>query len=198
MNKDILNSIIIGFLVAVIFFGISGSLGFQIPYLWTLLIVFPILSAIGMVVAILLKKRFPILFQGAKFLLVGALNTIIDLGSLNLLIFLSGITAGIFFSAFKAISFIVAVLNSYVWNKYWTFSSHPKGVGKAGKEFFQFLLVSAGGLLMNVGTAFLVVDILGPQFGFSPAVWANIGAIAAAFTSLAWNFLGYRLIVFKR
>ena len=198
MHKDILNSIIIGFLVAVIFFGISGSLQFQIPYLWTILIIFPILSAIGMIIAIFLGKKFPILFQGTKFLLVGALNTFIDLGILNLLIFVFGTATGILFSLFKGISFLIAVLNSYVWNKYWTFSSHTEGVGERGKEFMQFFLVSIGGLFVNVGTASIVVNMIGPQFGFSLALWANIGAIAAAFTSLAWNFIGYKLIVFKK
>lgn len=198
MNKDILNSAVIGFIVAAILIGISGGLKITIPYIWSFLVIAPILSVIGMVVALFLRKKFPILFQGTKFLLVGGLNTFIDLGVLNLLIFVFGTATGILFSLFKGISFLVAVLNSYVWNKHWTFSSKDEGVGETGKEFVQFFLVSIGGLFVNVGTASFVVNVIGPQFGFSLALWANIGAITAAFGSLAWNFLGYKLIVFKK
>lgn len=198
MNKDILNSGVIGFIVAAILVGISGGLEITIPYIWSLLVIFPILSVIGMSVALFLGKKFPILIQAAKFLLVGGLNTIIDLGVLNLLIFVFGATVGILFSFFKGISFIVAVLNSYVWNKYWTFSSTSTDVAKSGKEFVQFLVVSIGGLVINVGTASIVVTVIGAQFGLSDALWANVAAIAAAFTSLLWNFVGYKLIVFKK
>jgi len=42
------------------------------------------------------------------------------------------------------------------------------------------------------------VNVLGPQFGLSQEIWANIGAIIAAFAALFCNFIGYKFIVFKR
>jgi len=45
------------------------------------------------------------------------------------------------------------------------------------------------GLGLNVATASFVVNVLGPQFGMSETLWANIGGIAAAFSITAWNFI---------
>lgn len=140
-------------------------------------------------------KNLPIVIrQAVKFVLVGGLNTLIDLGVLNLLIFTTGIANGFGYSAFKGISFIVAVINSYFLNKFWTF----KSAGKSGKEFSQFFMVSLIGFGVNIGVASLVVNIIGVQFGITPKIWANVGALAATFAAMAWNFIGYKFFVFKR
>jgi len=137
----------------------------------------------------------PIIKQAMKFILVGILNTLIDLGVLNLLIWLSGIAAGPFYSVFKGISFVAAVINSYLLNKFWTF--RKKETGGVKREFSQFFIVSVIGFGINVGVASLVVNVIGPQFGISVKLWANIGAVCATFVSMIWNFLGYKFIVFK-
>lgn len=136
-----------------------------------------------------------IIKQAAKFVLVGILNTLLDFGVLNLLIFASGISSGFGYSLFKGASFTVAVVNSYFLNKLWTFKN--QGEGKAKKEFVQFFIVSFIGFSINVGIASLVVNIISPQFGLGPKLWANVGAICATFAAMTWNFLGYKFIVFK-
>ena len=148
----------------------------------------------------ILGIRVPqIVFQAGKFVLVGGLNTLIDLGALNVLMFLSDIKTGVWFSVFKGISFTAAVVNSYILNKFWTFKS--TGAEKKGKEFVQFLIVSIFGFGINVGVATLVVNVISPQFpysGVSEVIWANIGAISATFCAMAWNFIGYKFFVFKK
>ena len=134
--------------------------------------------------------------QAIKFVLVGILNTLVDLGILNLLILLSGISTGSGYSAFKGISFTIAVINSYFLNKFWTFKS--RGAGGAKKEFTQFFIVSFIGFGINVGVASFVVNAVGPQLGISDKLWANVGAICATFAAMSWNFLGYKFIVFKK
>lgn len=138
----------------------------------------------------IIKEKIVIIRQFAKFFVVGVLNTLLDLGILNLLIFISGISAGVGYSLFKAISFVVANLNSYIWNKRWTFKAAKGGFG-------QFFVISLIGLLINVGAASLVVNFVGPQLQFSPKVWANIGALFGSAAGLIWNFIGYKFIVFK-
>jgi putative flippase GtrA len=130
-------------------------------------------------------------FQVAKFIVVGGSNTIVDLGILNLLILFSGFAAGIPFVIFKGISFLLAVSNSYFWNKRWTFASNKE-------VFWQFLAVSAIGLMLNVAAASLVVNVVGPQFGLSPKIWANVGAITGTLIVMSSNFLGYKFLVFKK
>lgn len=139
------------------------------------------------------KLRF--FFQGIKFLIVGGLNTAIDLGVLNVLIFLSGITAGPMFSVFKGISFTVAVINSYLVNKHWTFKAQTQ---TNAKEVGEFLVVSIIGFFLNVGTASIMVNVIGPQFGLTEQLWANVGALCGTLVTMTWNFLGYKFVVFKR
>lgn len=138
-----------------------------------------------------------IIFQQAvKFILVGTLNTGIDLGVLNILIFVSGISAGLSYSIFKGISFAAAVVNSYFLNKYWTFQKNVNR--EAGKEFISFLAASVIGFTINVGVASLVVNFIGPQLGIGSKIWANVGAIIATLTAMFWNFFAYKFIIFKK
>ncbi len=194
-KSDIIISIIIGFLIGVLFLIIFKNVGAEIPYKWLLPIVFPFLTLLGIFLAAFIGRKLLIVWQAAKFLLVGALNTFIDLGVLNLLILISGIASGGLYSVFKGISFIIAVINSYFWNKFWTFKRSETIA--PGNEFLQFFIVSVVGFSINVGVASLVVNVIGPQFGLIAEVWANIGAIVAAFCGMVWNFVGYKFIVFK-
>ena len=136
-----------------------------------------------------------IIRQAIKFVLVGILNTLVDLGVLNILIFISDIASGFGYSAFKGISFTAAVINSYFLNKFWTFKA--RGTERAKREFAQFLIVSLVGFGINVGAASLVVNVLRAQFGLGVKIEANVGGVCAAFASMTWNFLGYKFIVFK-
>jgi len=194
-KSDIIISIIIGFLIGVLFLIIFKNVEAEIPYRWLLPIVFPFLTLLGIFLAAFIGRKLLIVWQAAKFLLVGALNTFIDLGVLNLLILISGIASGGLYSVFKGISFAIAVINSYFWNKFWTFKRSKTTA--PGKEFLQFFIVSVIGFSINVGAASLVVNVIGPQFGLIAEVWANIGAIVAALCGMVWNFLGYKFIVFK-
>lgn len=189
-RKDLIASLAIGEICAWLIILIAQNLISGFAFWWLLPIVFPLLCAAGMLVALFFENRLRILYQFAKFFLVGGLNVLIDLGVLNLLIFLSGTGAGLLYSLFKGISFLVATVNSYFWNKYWTFKS-------TGGKFDQFLVVSAIGLVVNVGVASLVVNLVGPQFGLAVKTWANVGAILGSVVGLFWNFVGYKFIVFK-
>lgn len=133
--------------------------------------------------------------QFGRFAMVGLLNTVIDLGVLNALMLLTGIASGIYFTVFKSISFLVAMTNSYIWNKRWTFKNlKPISL----KEYLRFSLVSMVGMIINVTTASLVVNVITPLQGIEPKLWANIGALLAVGVTLIWNFFGYRNIVFKK
>src|SRR3989344_4813126 len=60
-----------------------------------LFVVLPLLTILGMSIANFIGKKILLIWQFAKFVLVGILNTAIDFGVLNLLIFLTGITQGV-------------------------------------------------------------------------------------------------------
>ena len=195
-KNDIIAALVIGEVVSLFLLAILRNIEIETGgvIFGVLPVTFPILSVFGLWVAYLISKKILIVWQIAKFVLVGALNTFIDLGVLNFLIFTSGIVSGLFYSIFKGISFTIASTNSYFWNKFWTFES-KKAVER--REFSQFFLISIVGLLINVSVASLIVNIIGPQFGLSPEIWANIGAIGATFAGMTWNFLGYKFWVFQ-
>jgi putative flippase GtrA len=203
MNKiDWIIAAVIGEATALYFINILGEpgavekLGALSNWLWALAVVFPILAAACLWIAWFLGKKIVAIYQLAKFLLIGVIATIFDLGTLSLFINVSGVTAGSGFVAFKAFSFVLATLLKYVPDKYWAF----KKIGNADvkQEFTQFFIVTLIGLGINVFIANLLVNQLGPQFGLPAKLWANMGGMAATIAVFAWNFVGYKFIVFKK
>lgn len=201
MKKDYLLSIIIGEVAAWLIILIAKNLGAEIPavgaiapYLYYLPIVFPLVCAIGLGVASFLGRVMPVFYQLAKFVLVGGLNFLIDMGVLNFLVFYTGIASGAAQTGFKGLSFLVAVTNSYIWNKFWTFKR--SSTESVGKEFFQFVVVSVIGLTINLAVDYVVVNFVSPFGGLPVKSWAQLGALVAAVVALTWNFVGYKFIVF--
>ncbi len=201
-KSDILSSVILGELVAVFLLLISKNLERDIPMLdilikskWLVFFLVPALATFGVYGTFRLGRRNPVFFQFGKFLTIGLSNTAIDFGILNLLMFLTNIESGYFYSIFKATSFLVAVINSYLWNKFWTFENTGTAIGK---EVLQFMTISGVGFVINVIVASFIVNVIGSVGGISPRLWANIGAFAAIVISVVWNFMGYKFVVFKR
>ncbi len=194
---DIILALGCGEVIAWFFYSILENLGVRINFLnWILAVFTPFLALFCLWVSWLLGKKFLWIFQAAKYLLIGVLATMVDLGILNLLMLVSGIASGIFYSVFKGISFIVATCSKYFGDKFWAFEKMEKT--EMGKEFGQFFLVTLVGFGINVGFASLVVNVIGPQFEITPKLWANVGGIIAAISAAAWNFIGYKFIVFKK
>ncbi len=175
---------------------------------WFLLAALPTIFFIGILVGKFLEKFTAIIFQIVKFGEVGVLNTFVDAGILNFLIGASGITAGVWLAPLNTVSFLFAMTNSYLWNKFWTFrdggqatglpaSAAPKAL-QAGKNFLQFLVVSGIGWGINTGILVLVTSLVSPLFSLSAGAWANVAKLGAIFVSMVWNFLGYKFFVFKK
>ncbi|HOU44347.1 MAG TPA: GtrA family protein, partial [Anaerolineaceae bacterium] len=74
-----------------------------------------------------------------RFAAVGALGSVVDFGVFNLLVYF-----GIPSILSSAISFILAVINNFLWNRYWTYpDSRSKSLGN---QLIQFSLVSLVGM----------------------------------------------------
>ena len=169
---------------------------------------FLVATPIGLRIAFYIGQKIAIIYQIAKFAVIGVGNVLVDLGVLSLITMLfssylkieaKDAMIGIitFYSLFKSISFIVANINSYFWNKYWTFDQGGKKQTKS--EFVQFFVVSVVGFLINVFVASVVFKmILGSLVGLSGGQLGLIGAAAGSIVGLAWNFVGYKLWVFKK
>src|SRR3989344_4231634 len=107
-KRDVVLSLVVGFLVAVLGLIIVANLNIKPPInKYLALVVFPPLAAAGLYILYRISLVWrPFVFQFGKFFIVGGLNTFLDLGLLNLLILLTSITQGVWFSVFKALSFV--------------------------------------------------------------------------------------------
>lgn len=141
-------------------------------------------------------SKWPTAMQFGKFIAVGQSNAAIDIGILNLLILITDIDSGLYYSLFKATSFIFAVVNSFMWNKFWSFDSKEKD--GMGRQFVIFIAVSLVGLIINVSVASFVVNYIGPQWGISTKLWANVGVLSSTIFNIIWDFYGYKRFVFKK
>jgi len=89
--------------------------------------------------------------QFIKFAIIGASNTIIGYGMYYILLYLK-----FHYLAALVISFLLGLINSYFWNKYWVFTSehHFK------RELPRFVVVYALTLALNAALLPVFVEIL--------------------------------------
>lgn len=120
------------------------------------------------------KKNTPtsdtkIVKQGAKFGLVGLLNAIIDFTLYTSLTALLPIPLDKAFLV-KYFSGSVAMINSFYWNRNWTFKSKTH-IGKSGPKFLITTLISVWGIQPSVVWVF-TATAAGQEFG---TFWFTIG-----------------------
>ena len=78
-----------------------------------------------------------------KFAFVGVTGTIVDFGIMNLL----RLAANMPLIWAQAISFAIAVVNNFLWNRYWTY---PESRSKTPqRQFLQFALINVVGILIR-------------------------------------------------
>jgi len=155
-----------------------------------------VLCVVGIIIARLLGKKWPFIYNFGKFGEAGGLNWLVDLGIVNLLILFTGLSTGIYFIIFKGISFIVASTNSYFWNKLWVFWGHKKQ--DETKQVTKFASATTLGLIFNITLAGAIA-FFGPKVytGIDSKVWANLATIVGSLGAMLFNFTLYKIWVFK-
>ncbi len=123
------------------------------------------------------------IYQLIKFIIVGAVNFLVDFGILTLLNKVFGWPLMIS----NTISYSCGVINSFMLNQYWTFKQKHKFLSS---RFAVFILIN----LLSLGVNNLAVHILGNLYGLSN-IWAKLIATVFSFTV---NFAGNKLLVFNR
>jgi putative flippase GtrA len=200
-KKDLLfggiNGMVFGLLLPVVMK--SFHVANQPSYLLTVGF-FIFLAVFGVYLGYLLSKIKFFFFQLAKFGATGAANFALDIGVLSALIFVfypqaETVIPTLFYALFKITSFTLANVNSYLWNKFWSFEDNDKK--DTAKEFGKFILVSVIGLIINATVA-TFINSLQKQTSTDPKTWAAISAILASVIGMGWNFIGYKFLVFKK
>jgi len=168
---------------------------YNIP--WSLLIVVvPVLWILGVLLGYLLGQWLDFFNQFGKFAAIGFTNFAVTAGVLNILLSITNYASGIGYSVISSISFLVGVISSYIWNKYWAFRSR-NNEGGAG-EFAKFFAVTVIAFIVNVIIASLVVNYIHPVAGMNAHQWANIGTVAGSAIGLIFSFVGFKLTVFRQ
>lgn len=212
-KKDYYFGILAGFLIGLLAMPVLSAALKPARYHSIVLFILPfflIATPIGLYLAALLGKKINGVWQVGKFGVIGVLNTLVDLGvlaaitawvsthygvmSTDILITI-GVQTITFYTLYKAISFIIANTNSYFWNKYWTFAGGT--VQKTKTEYLQFFVVSIVGFIVNITVASIVFTIIAKVPSLTLGQAGSIGGLAGTVIGLAWNFVGYKFIVFK-
>jgi putative flippase GtrA len=121
------------------------------------------------------------LIKAAKFAVVGIANTLIDYGVFALLAQL--LSVNVFLS--QVISYSCGVLNSYIFNRSWTFQSQSRFFSPA---LVRFLVLNLCMLALSTGLLALFL-----QFGLSKLVAKGCTVVVA----MAVGFVVNRLWVFR-
>jgi putative flippase GtrA len=161
-----------------------GALALALPVLWIL----------GVLLGYLLGQWLEFFDQFGRFAVIGFTNAGVDFGVFNIMLAATGYTQGFGYSFIKTGSFIVALICSYILNKFWTFG----GASGGRAEFGKFIAVTVLSFCINVGVSSLVATYIHPLFGMNAIQWANASNIVGVAIGLVFNFVGFKFAVFKK
>lgn len=133
--------------------------------------------------------------QIIRYGMVGILNTLIDFATLNILVAMGGVASGFPLVLCNAMAFFAANLNGYFFNKKWTFAEKD---GTSLKQYLYYLLLAAGGLVINSLILYLIVSTCPRPAALAPTWWLNVAKTGATAASMIWNYLACRFIIFRK
>ncbi len=132
----------------------------------------------------MLRQLLNLIYKNKKFVkfsICGFISAIIDIGVLVLLVEFFNIYVIIA----NTISFIFAVINSFLLNKYWTFRDNSK---KNVNQFIKFLFISIVGLILNYIFILLLINL---------NVWYIIAKVIVIIIVAFWNFFANNFWTFN-
>lgn len=195
-RKDYFLAVIAGFFTGLFVSLILRNLEIKSPGgSVVLLLGIPSLWILGLNLARFLQKKISWTYQFGKFFIVGSLNTSIDFGILNFGSYLSDIYSGVGIIFLNVLSSAFGITSSYLWNKYWTFSSGGK---PRVLEAAKFMAVNLTAVAINTAIVFFITTFASLANGFSPPEVENIAKVIATAITLFWNFFGLKFFVFKK
>jgi HAD superfamily phosphatase (TIGR01668 family) len=162
--------------------------------------------------AIELLKR-PVVKQFLKFCIVGGTSTVIDVGLHYVLLFSLhfGDSVGSWLvqnlpwafggaekpvdaavPVFKVLTASLAILNSFYWNRRWTFNIRGKEERMA--QLHKFVAVAVIGMILNTAITTGLYNVIPDHPRRSWAIATAIATVVVAF----WNFSGQKLWTFRK
>lgn len=130
----------------------------------------------------LLNKYNSLFIQAGKFITVGALNTLLDFGGFSLLFWFFGLNKYLS----QTISFGLSVLNSYIFNRIWTFKA--KNIEKQ-TSILKMYVVNGTAFFLTLGGLKFFSDLFGMH--------ELLAKILTAIPITIFNFLSTKFWVFS-
>ena len=129
---------------------------------------------------------------GSRFLVVGALSTLIEVGVFNLLVYVWGWDV----VAAKVAASLVALVNAYIGNREWTFR-HRDRRGRVS-EVVLFLVTNAVCTAIGAALVWVGVEAVAGLLGRAPGAFAvNIVNLTSIVIVVLLRFVLYHGIVFR-
>ncbi len=129
-----------------------------------------------------------------KFLIIGTMNALVDVFVLDGLLWILPTRTAWTLSVYNTIAVIAALVNSYVWNKRWTFGDVATG---SPKERLFFFLQAVLNLILND----VIVVWVSSYLVFSKSVpffiSSNAAKVIAMISSSSVSYLCMRWFVFR-
>lgn len=143
----------------------------------------------------LVRRGFAdLLAQMLRFCVVGGLNTFIDVLAFNLLVWgLPTQDPGLLI-IYNSLAYLVGAVNSFCWNKLWTFKQRSKATHN---QLARFAFVTCLGIICNDAFLWLVTTIL-TSLSLKSFLWINVAKVSAIAGSVAVSYVGMRFSVFKK
>ena len=85
-----------------------------------------------------------------------------------------------------ALGFTAAVVNNFVWNKYWTFQDKAPEIPK---QFVSFFVINVVSLAMNLTVLYVLTEYF--------SMWYMAAQIIAILVALTNNYLGNKKFTFS-
>jgi putative flippase GtrA len=125
----------------------------------------------------------------ARFLVVGAISTLIEIASFNVLIALgtNPVVA-------KVVASLIALVNAYVGNREWAFRSRART--GTGRQMVRFLLVNAVCTAIGAGAVWLGAHAWQAAFGEVGALGLNVVNLISIGGVTVIRFVLYHYVVF--
>ena len=117
--------------------------------------------------------------QGLRYIIIGLLNTLIGYG-----VFYLGLRMGLYHQLALVLCYLVGGINSYFWNRLWTF----RATGSHAAQGTKFVVMTILILILNA----IMLEWL-VRIGFKPAL-AQIGCL---FVTTIVGFFGHRFWSFR-
>nr|WP_281370328.1 GtrA family protein [Microbacterium pseudoresistens] len=129
---------------------------------------------------------------GSRFLVVGAISTVIEIAVFNLLVYVLGWDLVVA----KIVASLVALVNAYIGNREWAFR-HRDRRGRTA-EVVLFLITNGVCTLLGAALVWLGVELMTGMLGHAPGAFlVNVINLASIVIVVLLRFVLYHKVVFR-